>query len=299
MPPYVKESVPDTIERIKQLASGGPWTAESLLKALDEHAAVAGALGCRAGLEMALMDWKGQLSHLPVYELIDTAGISSAESVMTIGICSVEQALEQLRTLPETGALKLKVGDAGGFERVQAILAATSARILLDGNQGIGSVEGAAELTAAVGPDRLIGIEQPFPTNNDAESAALGQTSGAVVFADESLQDESDLERIEKIFSGVNIKLMKCGGLDRALSIAKHAKEEGLKVMLGSMSESSLGCTAMAHLGSLADVLDLDGPWLIANDPFVGVTLMGGRLRLPDGPGFGVRLKADLEFIGV
>lgn len=299
LPPYVKESIPGAMERVKRLAADGPWNPERLADALNDHPVIGDAPGCRAGLQMALMDLIGKKLHIRVYELLELSGSHQAESVMTIGICSTEDALIQLSELPETGALKLKVGDADGLERVRAIVASTDARILLDGNQGMQGVNEAAELTAVVGTERLIGFEQPFGVDHDADSAALSAVTGSNIIADESLQDGSDLERVTQGFGGVNIKLMKCGGLDRAKEITDRAKACGLKVMLGSMSESSLGCTAMAHLGASADVLDLDGPWLIANDPFNGVALKDGRLSLPDGPGLGTWAKIELDYIGV
>ena len=97
-------------------------------------------------------------------------------------------------------------------------------------------------------------------------------------------------------FSGVNQKLMKCGGLDLAKAMADKARQLGMQVMLGSMSESSLGCSAMAQLAPEADIVDLDGPWLIKNDPFKGIEMVGGQLRLPDTPGMGADLVADLRF---
>ncbi|MBK9175903.1 MAG: hypothetical protein IPM46_06100 [Flavobacteriales bacterium] len=298
LPPYVKESVSATIERIKRLASMGPWDVERLTDALNGHHFF-DAPACRAGLQMALMDLAGKRLQRTVYELLETTGFCLAETVMTIGICTTQEALAQLRELPETGALKLKVGDSDGLDRVKAIVAATNARILLDGNQGMLGVGDAAELAAVVGPERLIGFEQPFGVDGDKDSAKLGAVTGSVIIADESLQEGADLDRVAQSFGGVNIKLMKCGGLDRAKEIAVRARRRGLKLMLGSMSESSLGCTAMAHLGGGADVLDLDGPWLIANDPFEGVVLDTGRLVLPEGPGLGVKAALELNYSGV
>src|SRR5690606_9575835 len=89
-------------------------------------------------------------------------------------------------------------------------------------------------------------------------------------------------------FSGVNVKLMKCGGLDRAAELIRSAKEHGMKVMLGSMSESSLGCGALLQMAGGVDLIDLDGPWLIANDPFAGIELWNGQLVLVSSLGSGI-----------
>lgn len=299
LPPYVKETIPDTVERLRGLAAQGPWELEPLVHALSHQGLLSEAPACRAGLHTALIDAQGKTSHCPVHQLIENNRFTAAQMVMTVGISGVQEALDQLAELPATGVLKLKVGDAGGLARVTILCGRTNAAILLDGNQGLESLAEATALAEAVGHERLLGFEQPFSTQRDIENQELARSTGATVFADESAQGLDDLDRIATWFNGVNIKLMKCGGLDVGARIAKRARELGLKVMLGSMSESSLGCTAMAHLAGAADVVDLDGPWLIANDPFVGLTLESGRLVLPEGHGLGVVPRFELGFIGV
>jgi L-alanine-DL-glutamate epimerase-like enolase superfamily enzyme len=112
------------------------------------------------------------------------------------------------------------------------------------------------------------------------------------------VQDLEDLKRASGAFDGVNVKLMKCGGLDVAKRMVEFARQEGLKIMLGSMSESSLGCAAMAALMPFADLVDLDGPWLISNDPFHGLRMEDGQLAVdgPVGMGVELRLPSLLEF---
>ncbi|MEO8734812.1 MAG: enolase C-terminal domain-like protein, partial [Flavobacteriales bacterium] len=162
-------------------------------------------------------------------------------------------------------------------------------------NQGLTHVDDALELTAAVG-DRLLGLEQPFAVGMDDLQRSLQERIGTCVYGDESIQNEADILLQQGNFKGLNIKLMKCGGLDRAKKMAERGKALGMQVMLGSMSESSLGCTALAQLAGQAQVLDLDGPWLIKNDPFTGITMQKERLRVPNGPGIGARLQVDLAF---
>lgn len=298
LPPYVKETIPGTIAHLKRLAAQGPWELEPLMLALGQQGLLNDAPACRAGLHTALIDARSKALHTTVHQLVESKRFDAGQMVMTVGICGVQEALEQLAELPATGALKLKVGDADGMARVKAIRDQTNAAILLDGNQGLMSVAEATALAEAVGQGRLLGFEQPFSTQRDIENRELARLTEANVFADESAQGLADLNRIATCFNGVNIKLMKCGGLDVGARIANRARELGLKVMLGSMSESSLGCTAMAHLAGAADVVDLDGPWLIANDPFIGLTLESGRLVLPQGRGLGVVPRFDLDYIG-
>ena len=119
--------------------------------------------------------------------------------------------------------------------------------------------------------------------------AWIKERSPIPVFADESLMMTADLPRIAAAYHGVNVKLMKCGGIQEAVRIAALARALGLKLMLGCMVETSLGITASAHLAPLVDWADLDGNLTVTNDPFVGVQVApGGRLVLPPGPGLGV-----------
>ena len=151
------------------------------------------------------------------------------------------------------------------------------------------------EVCTVVG-DRLVGLEQPFAVKDEGIQAELQRELHVCIYGDESIWGSADLERASGTFGGVNIKLMKCGGLDKAKAMADRAAELGMKVMLGCMSESSLGCTAMAHLAGAADLLDLDGPLLIRNDPFDGMIMKNGKLVMPEGPGIGANLTAELEF---
>jgi L-alanine-DL-glutamate epimerase-like enolase superfamily enzyme len=116
------------------------------------------------------------------------------------------------------------------------------------------------------------------------------------VIADESVKRLKDIDKIRHAFSGINIKLMKSGGLVEALEMCRHAKNNGLKVMLGCMAESSCATTAMAQLANLADFVDLDAPNLIVNDPFEGVKYEDGKVIVNNDPGTGVKLIKDLQF---
>ena len=110
------------------------------------------------------------------------------------------------------------------------------------------------------------------------------------VVADESLQSLADVERLAAAgVRGVNLKLMKLGGLAPGLAVLRRARELGMDVMLGCMVETAVGATAMSHLMGLADWLDLDAPWLVADDPFDGLSYDdAGRVHVPERPGIGV-----------
>jgi L-alanine-DL-glutamate epimerase-like enolase superfamily enzyme len=123
-----------------------------------------------------------------------------------------------------------------------------------------------------------------------ADIAWLTQRSPLPVIADEALQTLADLEKVNGVYSGINVKLMKCGGMRAAFTMVKMAKALGMKVMIGCMTETSCAVTAAAQLSPLADWADLDGNLLIDNDLFKGIGIIDGKVVLPDAPGIGVRL---------
>lgn len=296
LPPYLKEKPAQVVERLKEVVARSPASIPALLRLLDDNVLFGPeAMGCRNGLHTASIDVLGKAVNKPVHQLIEVNILKSSVTLVTLGITPVEDLQAKLTELPRSGGLKVKVGHAGSKAMIMAVKQLDARPIFLDANQGLSSVEQAMDLLESAG-SRLLGMEQPFPVNDIVNQRELQGKIKACVYGDESIQDEFELEHSLKLFNGVNIKLIKCGGLDHAKAMALRAGELGIKVMLGSMSESSLGCTAMAHLAGQADIVDLDGPWLIKNDPFEGMDMGNGKLIMPDKPGIGAVLKAELDF---
>ena len=134
-------------------------------------------------------------------------------------------------------------------------------------------------------------VEQPLPPQDLDGLAALRRQGILPVVGDESCIVNADIPRVAGAVDGINIKLAKCGSLREALRMIGTARAHGMLVMVGCMIESSLGITAAAHLAPLVDAADLDGAALTVNDPFAGATIDGGQIRLPTGPGLGVRRR--------
>lgn len=215
---------------------------------------------------------------------------------MTVGSGELTDIATKLKETTLSVALKVKLGAPNDKNAVKLIKELDHRPLFLDANQGLGSVQEALDRIAWAGQDRVIGMEQPFPKNRPDLQSALKAATGVPIYGDESIQSLADLEAQADKFSGVNVKLMKCGGSDRVKEQIDRARVLGLKVMLGSMSESSLGCTAMARFAGQADVVDLDGPWLIKNDPFKGIGMLNGGLTVPKDPGLGATLCAELDW---
>ena len=134
----------------------------------------------------------------------------------------------------------------------------------------------------------VVMVEQPMSKDRPEDNAWITEHSPLPIYADEAIQRLRDLPSIRGAYHGINIKLMKCTGMREAYRMAAWARAEGMRTMLGCMTETSCAVTAAAHLSPLADFADLDGNLLISNDLFEGVTVRGGRLILPDRPGLGL-----------
>jgi len=175
---------------------------------------------------------------------------------------------------------------------MKAIRKATDAKLRIDAN--CGWTAGQAILYAfdlkELGVEL---VEQPLPADDWDGMKAVYKNALIPLFADEACVTEADVEKCVDHFHGINIKLMKCGGITPALRMIKKAKELGLKVMMGCMTECSVGISAIAHFLPLLDFVDMDGILLNANDPATGVTINeDGTANFPEVNGTGVKLKA-------
>jgi L-alanine-DL-glutamate epimerase-like enolase superfamily enzyme len=247
----------------------------------------------RAALQMAYMDLINKEKDIHIGSSIPSKRrpADGPMCMVTIGHTTVDDIPLKLSQLPKSRILKVKLGALNDQNVLMAIKELDNRKLFLDANQGWTRVAQAEAAVEVIGCDRVIGLEQPFAKDRWDLHRELKETLDVPVYGDESIQGMADLERAGEAFDGVNLKLMKCGGLDVAQTMAERARELGLKVMLGSMSESTLGCGAMASLAPNADLLDLDGPWLVSNDPFQGLRMEQGTLVVDGTAGFGVDLR--------
>ena len=297
LPPYLEENVTAARASLEAVARANTLSAGQLYERLEELTSTYQlAPGCRAGLELALIDLIGKQLQLSAVDLLGIKDHQNPLCMVTLGMMPVEEVAAALADLPHSDVLKVKVGDEAAAGRLQAVQALDARRLFLDGNQGMRSVQEVRTLVDHVRYGRLVGIEQPFDVLNDELNHDVIRTCSTDVYGDESIRNIADVSQRGSNFSELNLKLMKCGGLGLAKQMATEARRLGKKVMLGSMSESSLGCTAMAQLAPMADLLDLDGPWLLKNDPFSGVGMNNGKMVMPSGPGLGVVPALHLDY---
>jgi L-alanine-DL-glutamate epimerase-like enolase superfamily enzyme len=290
MPPYLGEDHA-TAQRFINAASQliERWDPQSktevMLEELDELSS--GNTAIKAAIDIALHDLKGKISTLPCWRLLDVPEFSSNISTFTIGIDAPEQMAAKVAESGDFPILKVKLDGKNDRQIIASIRRVSDKVIAVDVNQGWKVKEDALEMICWLKEQGIILVEQPLPKNNIDDQAWLYDRSPLPIYGDESIQRLSDVVKYKDVFHGINIKLMKCTGLAEAKRMIDEARKNRLKVLLGCMTESSCAASAAAHLSSLADYCDLDGPMLITNDPFNGISFSKGRIIISESPGIG------------
>jgi L-alanine-DL-glutamate epimerase-like enolase superfamily enzyme len=281
------EGVRDVLERSRTiLREGDPWRFQSLLARLSPG--IGSSKSALAALDMALWDWVGKAADLPVHRMLGLDPTALPLTSISIGIDSPENVIKKVLEAEDYPILKIKLGGTNDEEIIEAVRSVTDKPIRVDANEGWKTPEAALAKCQWLARHKVELVEQPLAAGRLAEMAWLRERSPLPLVADEDVLTCADLPRLAGAFDGINLKLMKAGGILESIRIIHTARALGLKVMIGCMVESSLGITAAAQLGALADWLDLDGNLLIENDPFLGATAIGGRIELPIAPGLGV-----------
>jgi len=186
------------------------------------------------------------------------------------------------------GILKIKLGRGNDREMIRAVRSVTSVPLGVDVNQGWNNRDEAIEMIEWLDKQGVIYVEQPMNKTLPEDIAWITSRSPVPIIADEAVQVPSDVSKLAGIYSGINIKLMKCGGMRAAFTMVNMARALNLKVMIGCMTETSCAVTAAAQLSPMADWADLDGNLLINNDPYDGIKIRDGKVIIPERPGIGI-----------
>jgi L-alanine-DL-glutamate epimerase-like enolase superfamily enzyme len=253
-----------------------------------------GPAPARCALDLALHDRIGRQRGLSLYRVLGLPQPSVRASAFTISIATPEEMARMAAQVMDYPIIKVKLGSDDDVARIAAIREARpDAQLYVDANAGW-SPEEAVQRVQELRPYQLALIEQPVPKDDIAGLGYVQAHTDVPIVADETVRTLADVEQLAAAgVCGINLKLMKVGGLSPCLRLLKRARKLGLRVMLGCMIETSLGVTAMAHLAGLADWLDLDAPLLVANDPFVGLSYDAqARIQLPERPGIGVVVRS-------
>lgn len=253
-----------------------------------------GPAPARCAIELALYDRIARRRGLPLYQLLGLPKPEPRPTSFTIAIDTPEAMANMALQISDYPIIKVKLGSDDDETRLAAIRAARpDARLRVDANAGWTRDEAIRYIHELEKYD-LEMIEQPL-VKNDIDGMGMVQEATSIpIVADESVQTLEDVEHLAEVgVKGINLKLMKVGGLSPALKILHRAVDSGMKVMLGCMIETSIGTTAMAHLAGLAEWFDLDAPMLITNDPFDGICYdPHAYFSLPARPGIGAIRKA-------
>ena len=256
-----------------------------VMEVVDET--LGGNYAAKSAIDMALHDRLGKKLGVPLYQLWGLNPQKTPCTSFTIGLDAPEVMAEKTRHAEEYPILKVKLGTPQDIEIIQKLREVTDKPIYVDANTAWTPKEAVLKIRdlARYGVEL---VEQPTKPNDLAGLKFVRENSELPIIADESIKRASDIPALAECVDGINIKLVKCGGLLEAYRMISIARAHGLSVMVGCMIESSLGITAAAHLTPLVDYADLDGHLLIANDPYTGVRLDKGKLILPNRPGIGV-----------
>ncbi len=247
----------------------------------------------RCALDMAAHDLFGHIKGKPLYALWGLNTDSNPISNFTIGMDTIEVMKEKIIEQPWP-LYKIKLGTDHDIEIVKQLRTVTDSPFRVDANCAW-TAEETIKNSIALKPLNVEFIEQPLPVNKLEQMKEVKRQSVLPIIADENCMVYEDVAKCAGYFSGVNIKLSKCGGLTQALKMLAKADELGLKKMVGCMTESSVGISAIGQLLPLLDYVDMDGALLIAQDPANGVWLDDqGVAHYPERPGTGAQLK-DVE----
>ncbi|RPD51387.1 dipeptide epimerase [Paracnuella aquatica] len=240
-----------------------------------------------AALDIAGWDLFGQMKGQPLSSLWQIPALPQLpQTSYTIGIDTPEKMVEKIKEKPWP-VYKIKLGTDNDLAIMEAVRASTDARLRVDANAAwtAGEALEKIKVLAQMGVEL---VEQPLAKDDWEGSRMLRAESLLPIFADESCVGEKDVETCAPHFHGINIKLTKCSGITPALRMIEAARNLGLKVMMGSMNESTIGTAALAHLAPLVDFLDADGPLLLAEDLAEGLQFKDGYVTPSDAPGLGL-----------
>ena len=281
-----RESVLMALSYFVEHMGDDPTLLEDITASLDR--VMHGNAAAKAAVDMALYDLIGKRLGVPVYQLLGLNPAHTPYTSFTIGMDTPAVMAKRALEAREYPILKIKLGGDNDLDIVKAIRDVTDVVLRVDANAAW-TAKQAIRMVSLLEPYNIEFVEQPVAAK-DLEGLKLVRDNVSLpIIADESCVTLEDIPQVVGRVDGINIKLMKCGGIHNALKMISAARAHHLKIMLGCMIESSLAITAAAQISPLVDYADLDGMLLVDDDPFDGVRVEGGKLVLTERPGLGVR----------
>lgn len=290
MPPYLGQTVESVCSFLKKVdleQFPDPFCIDDILTYIDSLSD--GDSAAKAAVDIALHDLVGKIIGAPWHRMLGLNPEKTPNTTYTIGIDTDEMV--KLKTREVAGQfkiLKVKLGTPRDREMIRAIREVSDLPIAVDVNQGWKNKKKALDEIFWLKEQGIVMVEQPMPKEMLDANAWLTERSPLPTFADEAIQRLKDIPAVKGAYTGINIKLMKCTGMREAWKMMNYARAEGMRVMIGCMTETSCAIAAAAQLSPAVDFADLDGNLLIANDIFRGTTVVDGKITLNQLPGIGI-----------
>ncbi|MBK7266605.1 MAG: dipeptide epimerase [Ignavibacteriales bacterium] len=289
MPPYLGEShetASTFLAKVDLSQFNDPFKLEEIIDYIDTIDA--GNYAAKASVDIALHDLVGKLIGQPWYKIWGYDSEKTPFTSFTIGIDTPDVVKTKVKEAAEYKILKVKLGRDTDKEMIETIRSVTDVPICVDVNQGWKDKHFALDMIHWLKEKGIVFIEQPMDKTKLDDNAWLTQNSPLPTIGDEAVQGLKDVIKAHGIYSGINIKLMKCGGMRNANKMIALADSLGLKVMVGCMTETSCAISAAAHLTPKALWADLDGALLISNDLYNGTKIVDGKVSISRLPGIGI-----------
>ncbi len=289
MPPYLGENHETASKFLSSLdlrQFKNPFRMDEILEYVDSIAP--GNAAAKASIDIALHDLTGKIMRQPWHRIWGFSPENTPDTSFTIGIDTKEVVIQKVKEAAEFKILKVKLGRDNDKEMIETIRSATNVPLCVDVNQGWKDKQMALDMAHWLSKQGVVFMEQPMPKEAKDDIAWLTQHSPLPIIADEAIQRLADVKDTIGIYSGINIKLMKCTGMREAHKMLSLARANNMKVMIGCMTETSCAVSAAAQLSPKTDWADLDGNLLISNDVYKGVDVVNGKITLNNLPGIGI-----------
>lgn len=292
MPPYLGEtqdSAQTFLRRIDPTQLRVPEKREDIAVTMQYLDTLApGNTAAKAAVDIALNDLFGKLLNKPCWELFGVKPSDMPPTSFTIGIDSPEKIQAKVKESKGFQIIKVKLGSDRDREIIRTIRSETDLPLCVDVNQGWTNRHEALEMIEWLSEQKVLFVEQPMPKEDREGNEWLTANGPLPVIADEACQRLTDVDKLAGAYDGINIKLMKCTGMTEAAKMIKRARALDLKILIGCMTETSCAVMAAAALAPLCDWADLDGPWLVSNNPWRSPNLKDGRIQLENHAGLGL-----------
>lgn len=290
MVPYMGEShqtAADFLKKVDVSQFRYPFDFGSISHYLDSFAP--GNPAIKAAIDIALHDLEGKLKGQPCWRLLGSDPTKMPLTSYTVGIDTPEILVKKVKEAGDCKIIKVKLGRDSDQELINTIRSVTDAPLYVDANQGWSDLQESLDMCYWLHEQGVVLIEQPMPKTDPGGNAWLSERSPVPIIGDEAVQRLPDVDKAKGVYNGINVKLMKSAGMYEAHQMIIRAKELGLSVLIGCMSETSCATLAAAALAPQCDWADIDGPFLVSNNPFQMPEFKDGKWVLGEDAGLGLK----------